>query len=283
MFAAATAVHPRDPGALARAAVGEPVAFDVQVPEGWRQGPGAYGGLGSATLLRAMQACAPGRPARTLSVQFCAPLPEGRHQVIVVRERVGAGSTFASARLVADDRVVLHAVGTFGADRAGDLDLPAPSLPSDVPDAERCARSPTPSPPFPAFLQNYDLRLATGALPHAGDPAARIGAWIRLVDAEQHPEPIDAAFAVALLDAMPPAALTRARPGPDGAMRRMASLALHAQFLARLPDPALDPRRHAYVVVGSPATSAGYSDQHAELYGPDRRLLAVVHQMFAVL
>jgi hypothetical protein len=50
-----------------------------------------------------------------------------------------------------------------------------------------------------------------------------------------------------------------------------------------LPDPDADPEAHAYVEVRSAATRGGFSDQSARLYGPDRRLIAVVSQLFAVL
>lgn len=250
------------------------VLFSVDVPPGWRQGPGAYGGIGAAMVLRAMAACAGGRPVRTVSIQYCAPLPEGRHAVTVVRERVGIATTFASARLVAADRVVLHAIGTFGEDRSADLDREPARLDPAIPPADALASTPLPCPPYPEFLGRYDVRLAVGGLPYSGVDTERIGAWLRL----REPEPVDPPLAVALLDAMPPAALTRTRT-----VRRMASVSLHAQFLRRLPDAALDPHAYAYVEVAAPATLAGYGDQHAAVYGADRRLLAVVRQLFAVV
>jgi acyl-CoA thioesterase len=269
-------------GASAVTACGEG-RWRARIPAGWRQGAGAYGGLGCAILLRAMAGAAGGRPPRSLSAQFCAPVPEGEHDVLVTVERRGSSMSFASARMLASERVVLHAVATFGADRSDRLDLEAPRLPDDLPPARDLPAAEAPSPPFPEFLQQYDLRITAGALPHGGEGAERISGWIR----PRRPVPLSPWLAVALLDAFPPVALTRAaKPSRGGASprpTRMASVALHAQLLAELPDPAYDPADHAFVEVRSAATLRGYSDQSARLHGPDGRLLAVVSQLFAVL
>ncbi|MEQ1503745.1 MAG: thioesterase family protein [Myxococcota bacterium] len=262
MFSDATAVRPGPHG-----------TFEVTVDPDWFQGPGQYGGASAAMLLRAMQASAPDRPPRSLSVQFCAPVPAGDHRIVVQLERAGSGTTFLSARLVADERVVVHAMATLGVDRSTELDhdvVPPP----DAPPADAVPPVTVVSPPFPQFLRNFEMRLASGAGPYAGRHDPRLDAWLRPLA----PEPVDAALAVGLLDAMPPVALSRAR-GP----KRFGSVALHAQFLSPLPDPTVDPGAAWLVTVTSDLTRGGYSDQHAELYTPDGRLAALVHQLFAVI
>jgi acyl-CoA thioesterase len=259
MFSVASAVQPEHEG-----------RFPIAIEKGWFQGPGAHGGLSAAQLLRAMSTKSPW-PVRSLTVQFAAPVPAGASWIEVETVRKGAATTFLSARLVHEDRVCVHAIASFGAERATDLDAALVDLP-DVPPSE--VLTPADFTGGPVFLSHWEVRLARGAMPFSGASDARLAAWIRPID----PEPVDPMLAVALLDVLPPAILPKARmPRP------MATVSLSCHFLAPLPDPGLDPARPLLVDVVSELTHGGYSDQESRLYTPDGRVLAVGRQLVAVV
>src|SRR5437879_5846273 len=76
--------------------------FRFDVPEGWQQGRGAFGGLVVAALARALEAFepAPDRPLRTLNAELCGPALPGPSEIRVEAIRRGSGVTTLAARLV---------------------------------------------------------------------------------------------------------------------------------------------------------------------------------------
>jgi acyl-CoA thioesterase len=247
--------------------------YAADLGAGWTQGPGIYGGLSGAVVLRAMAHEAQGRPVRSLSLQYCAPLPPGPCRIEVTPERAGTGASFLSARVQADDRLQVHAIGAFGTDRPADLDEDHVRPPS-VPPPEDVPGFPPDLPGIPTFIRNWDLRFAYGAPPYSGAASSRVGAWIR----PREPEPLDAALALALLDVLPPAILAReTRPRP------VTTMALHAHFLDAFPRADLPPDAFYWLDVHSLVTRAGHSDEEVRLFDRDGRLLALARQLFVVV
>lgn len=251
--------------------------FSFEVDPSWFQGKGAFGGLTAAVAARAMASVARGRPLRTMSIHFCAPVPAGVSEIEVQLQRTGLAMSFVAARVLRGSDVFATAIAAFGADRSRDLDFRDMPMPSTAPmtDPERqLMADPPPSPPFPAFLQHFRMSFALGSAPYASAADAHVGVWVR----PRLPEPLDAPLALALLDAPPPALLTKAKP-----VRLMSSVSISYHLLADLPDPSLDPSFPMLVDVHSHATSGGYSDQEGRLFSPDGRCFAVARQLVAVL
>jgi acyl-CoA thioesterase len=185
-------------------------SFDVKqgllVPDSWRQGRTAYGGIITALgVTAAMQACsAPMPPLRSVQVSFIGPavglltftpqlLREGRSVMNVGVDVHAEGALVARLILVfgrARDSAIVH---------------------------DFCERPPVGNPlacrefnmsqmPFaPAFTQNFQMRPAGGALPISGAMQPELLIWMRHNDAIG----VDPAVAlVAMADALPPAAFT---------------------------------------------------------------------------
>lgn len=262
----------RDASAVKREENGE---FTFSLDPSWYQGAGSFGGLTAAVVLRAMSTLA-GRPARTLHIQFCAPLPAGIHRIETQIERKGTSMSFLSARVLNEGRVCATALGSFGEDRSRDLDfIDLPPLPVPVlEDPERQLMSdPLPSPPFPAFLRHFRMAFSSGNLPYSGAAEAHVGVWVR----PRVAEPLDAPLAAALLDAPPPALLAKAAP-----RRAMSSISITYHFVAPLPDDSLHPEQPMFVDVRGRVANGGYADQEGLLYAPSGRCYAIARQMVAV-
>lgn len=239
----------------------------------WFQGPGVYGGLTGAVLIRALEAsCGAGRPARTLSVQFATTVAAGPATIEVQPERAGSSMAFASARLV-QDGVRVHAMAAFGAPRSLDLDaslepMPAVPPPEAVPSTPRGSPA-TPS-PFPAFLDQFDTRFVAG-VPYSGAARAGVQVWV----GSRWDEPIDLALATAILDVPPPAILPRATT-----VRPMATATWTVHYLTPLP---LATRGPLLLDVVSHTTHQGYSDQETRMFQADGTLVAIGRQLVTVI
>ncbi|WP_182334334.1 thioesterase family protein [Stenotrophomonas acidaminiphila] len=178
----------------------------LELPDGWRQGRTAYGGivtaLGVVAAIRSHDGPMP--PLRSVQVAFIGPavgqlqfrpqlLREGSSVVNVGVDVLADGALAARQMLVfgrARDSAVVHAFG----------ELP----PVAGPDA--CGEFPMADMPFaPAFTRNFQMRPAGGALPLSGATRPELLIWVKHVDAAG----VDPAVAlVAMGDALPPAAFT---------------------------------------------------------------------------
>jgi acyl-CoA thioesterase len=239
--------------------------------EDWYQGRGVYGGLVAAILARALSAEVGGdRPARTLSVAFCAPATAGEAEVRVTVERAGRYVTHASARLVRGDAVLATALATFGRARPSAVDhaarpMPALPPPDDVPPGPDALH-------LPAFCQHFEFRQALGPAPFSGGREARLGGWCR-------PKPaatLDAGLVAALLDAWAPAILSTS---PEWAPA--ASIDLTVQLLAPLPREAAPDAHYAFEARCTRAAD-GYADELATLWAADGTPLASARQLVAL-
>src|SRR5262245_43528397 len=111
-----------------------PNGSTLTVPDGWRQGRGAYGGLCVAALIRAIEArvADPARKVRSVTAELPGPLVPGEATVSVDILRSGNNLTVARASLTQGDAVSSHAVAILGTDRGGELpfcELEPPAAP----------------------------------------------------------------------------------------------------------------------------------------------------------
>lgn len=252
-------------------------AWSATVDPGWLQGRGAFGGLVAAMLLRAGQELCgqPARLPRTLNVHFCAPALPGRLDVTARVARQGATISHVVAEAHQQGGLVTTAVITFAASRPGaTLAHNTLVLPADVlPFAET---QPVPrEAPMPVFTQNFEYRFCGGTLPFSGGDHATMASWI----SPRIPVVQDAAYTVALLDVLPPAAfglLDRPAAG--------ASVDLRMDLLAVPPGGVAEPSAQPCLVHSAAAyTGDGYSREDAWLFAADGTPLGRGRQMVVLL
>ncbi len=237
----------------------------------WFQGRGAYGGLLGGVLLRSMmrELDAPARAPRSLTVHFCAPALEGEASVSVRVERAGRQVTHLSARLEQQGHVVCLASATFAESRETSLSY-GTARPPQVPPAGEVPV--VPSEVLPSFARFFEYRWCVGSPPYSGADEALVGGWIR----PRVPSPLDAPLVVALLDSFPPSAFARVEGFCNGA-----TMDYTAHFYVPLPLDA-PPDAH-YLRTGQSRWAAeGYTDDIAELWSADGRLIAQLRQVAAV-
>ena len=94
------------------------------VPEGWRQGRGAFGGLTLATLARAasQHEAAADRALRTITAEIPSAVMVGPATITVTPLRAGSGLTTLAAHAEQNGELVAHAVLSFGKTRLHDLE-----------------------------------------------------------------------------------------------------------------------------------------------------------------
>lgn len=248
--------------------------FSFAFDDSWYQGRGAFGGVSAAAVLEAMRAIVDDerRRPRSLHIHFCAPLPAGKHHIEVRVERLGSRVTHLGARVLDDGKVACLASATFAATRDATLafhEVKAPVVPpfETVPPVG-------PSPLLPAFCQHFEYRFCVGHLPYTGAEEAHLGGWVR---SRSH-ERLDYALAAALLDAYPPAALTRAE-----SITPAASVDLTVDFFEALPLQQGHKDGRALLTARSRYAGGGYADERSELWSEDGRLLAQCRQLVALL
>jgi acyl-CoA thioesterase len=248
--------------------------WSTTIDAGWCQGRGAYGGLLGAGILRALLADVGDkrRVPRTMTIHFSAPAAPGPLTLETRLERKGAAVATWSARALQDGGVVTLVSATFAAPRSNPLsynDARAPVLPPwrDVPqlDAGDVA---------PVFTRLLEYWPALGYPPYSGAPEARLGGYLRIPGAGK----VDAPLAIALLDAWPPAAVTRLTD-PRGA----ASVDMTVHFFEDLPLESAEADEPHLVVVTSRQAGGGYAEELCELFAPDGRLIAQARQLVALL
>ncbi len=241
------------------------------VPEGWRQGRGAFGGLTLATLARAASALpeTQGRPLRTITAEIPAAVLAGPAHVRVTPLRAGTGLTTIAVELEQNGELVAHAVLSFGKERTADLDRQEIPRPSPRPFAE-LPTIPVGPPLGPEFGQHFEYRLIEG-MPFTSARDARAEGWARLLDPGD--VPLSVAL-VALADVWFPSVLpVLAAPRPFGTI----SFAAHVFDREWSPE---EPVHHRSRLL---ASQQGYFAELRELFTPRGELCVVNQQTMAVI
>jgi hypothetical protein len=246
--------------------------FRLEVPDGWQQGRGAFGGLVLASLTRAIEAVCGSETLklRTLTAEICAPVLPGQADARIELLREGSGTVTAAARLEQAGAVVAHTVAVLGRDRVRDTDAPPPRRPTmrpfgDVKPIDFGGMG-------PPFANHFEYR-PTGAPPLSGVVEGGASGWVRARDAGA---PRDAGYLVAMADAWWPALFSRLdRLRPLATITFTLDLVGSCDGLA--PDAPL--YHHADLL----ASSAGYAPELRTLWTEDGRLLTINHQTFVVI
>ena len=244
--------------------------FAIDVPSGWEQGRGAFGGLTLGVLLRAIEACEPdaARIVRTLSGELAGPVAPGPAEIRVTPMRRGKNQSNLRADLWQGDVILGTASAVLSAPRT-----PAPEVPARTIETmpfDRVAAIPRNS-TFPTFAQHFEYRIE-GPLPFSGSADASARGWIRL----REPLPaIDGPAVIAHLDSYWSAIASRLdRPRPFATVSFLAEL---------LVSPAtLSPTTPFYLDCRVLAASDGFVVEERALFQDDE-LVAMNHQTFAMI
>lgn len=247
--------------------------FTTEIPDGWQQGRGAFGGLVLGLLGDAMEQSEPDpeRPLRTLSGEILAPvLPEPAELRVEVLRR-GSGLSSLAARLWQSGEVRAHATALFGKTRLSDrehtgLIPPAPRAWEDLEELPV-------APPFgPDFARAFEYRSA-GPLPFSGSTALATDGFIRAKGALTR---LGAPQLVAYIDAWWPSVY-----GNEELPRPMATVSFTFQLMIDPKTLAPDARLRFRAV--AEAAHDGYVAEKRELWTTDGRLVALNPQTFVYI
>jgi Thioesterase-like superfamily len=249
-----------------------PAAFQAEVPDGWQQGRGAFGGLVFGLLARAMEMHLDdqSRRLRTLSGDIAGPVLPGAARVEVEVLRRGQNQSNVQARLTQGGGVLAVAAAVFSASRP--VELPSFEVePPEQADWDQISVVPV-EPPFgPDFARAYEYR-PTGPMPFAGGRDAETAGYVRerLKLGRR-----DAASMLALLDAWWPTLFSI-----DDKLRPMATISFVAELLV---DPSrLDADERLFHTARMASLADGFFVELRELWSGDT-CVAMNQQTFAVL
>jgi len=247
--------------------------LDWDVPEGWQQGRGAFGGLVLAALLDAMTTREPEglRLPRALTGELCGPCLPGRSRIATQVLRRGNNQTNVTATLSQEGQTVAHASLTLASARRVP-DVPKMTMPSPArPPWQDAPVAPIRAPIGPTFAEHYEYRVI-GALPFTSSPEALVQGYVRETTTLQK---LTHAAIVGRLDAFYPAIFV-----VSSAPRPMATVSFMAEFLA---DPAtLDPAVPLFYRARAIAEAGGYFVELRELWSGDTPV-ALNQQTFAIV
>lgn len=246
----------------------------LDVPSGWQQGRGAYGGYVVASLIREIEKAVadPRRAVRSVTAELPGPVVPGAAEIEVEVLRAGNSVSTVRAQLAQGGEIKSHAVAVLAATRpaAGSLawqELVAPAAPPWA------SIEPMTGTPGPEFATNFEYRIVEG-IPGSGPSApARTVGWIR---PRERGGAADAAHIAMLVDAWWPATLVR-----FDRFRPMATIAFTLDILGGLQG--LDPEAPLLYRGTVPVLADGYFLETRELWGADGRLVALNHQTFVVI
>jgi Thioesterase-like superfamily len=246
--------------------------YEANVPDGWQQGRGAFGGLVMALLCRAARAeeADAARRLRVVNAEIVGPVGVGAAEVVASVVRRSSAVTTMEARLHQGGEIAARATFVYGRDRAPDGDgrwLEPPRV--EAWDALPALPS---GPPAPVFTQHFQLR-SRGPFPFTASTETEARGWVR-------PRELPAGWqdhdVLALCDAWWPIALCR-----FGEIRPMATVGFALELLV---DPATLPPGGAFVYRATmPAGQGGYVLDLRELWTADGTLVALNQQTFCLI
>ncbi|HEY8092011.1 MAG TPA: thioesterase family protein [Polyangiaceae bacterium] len=239
------------------------------VPEGWQQGRGAFGGLTLSLLAHAAASTidARERPLRTLTGEIPGAVLVGPARVKVTPLRLGHGLSTLAAQVEQGADVVAHAVLNFGRLRVADAD--AAGTVATFPPFDGVAAS-HPTGVGAAFTSHFEYRPVTGK-PYSGAAEPLVEGWVRLRDPGDVPAPV---ALLAMIDAWFPAIVpTLKERRPFGTI----SFAAHVFDRGWVPGEPLFHRARLL------ASQQGYFVELRELFTPKGELAAVNQQTMAII
>ena len=243
------------------------------VPDGWQQGRGAFGGIVVGAMLRSIQAAEPdpSRTVRSVTAELVGPVLPGaaRIQVQLLRRSNSVSTLRAWITQSGSDEILAHAVAVLGQDRAEtpEWSAAAPTVPALVDAIDM------PVGIAPVFSKHFEYR-PTGPYPFTAHPVAEAAGFVRVRGPASR---LDAAFLAAHADAYWPAAMAAFDlPRPAATV----AFSLHLQGSLAGSKHAGSPLYHRAI---SQSCQGGYASETRELYTFGGELLAVNHQLIAII
>ena len=249
-----------------------PNGMTWDLPAGWEQGRGAWGGMVVTGVVRAATlAIGDDLPVRSISVQILSPVLAGPTSVEVEPLHTGSNTRSANVRLVQAGEVKANAVVVFGASRVPDLVLHGDDAPPNAAPWHDLPRIPLDG--APRFASHFDLRLIEGA-PWQGNASDILG-YLLPTDAPTDAVH-DAASLLGLVDCYWPSTLTQ-----FAGMRPAATLTFEAYLLVDPADiPADEPLLHHGTTLG---VAGGYAAELRRIWSASGTLVAVNLQLVAII
>lgn len=245
--------------------------YQTDIPENWRQGRTAYGGLTAGLSLAAVQKqFADLPPLRSLVINFIGPITETplfKSRLL----RQGRNVTSIETEALIGEDVVATTTFIFGAARESDLTVQFPAPDAATP--EECELfTPEFAKPFvPVFFHNFDTRLIAGARPMSGAEEGYARTWSRHMD-EASRDGLDSLVTIG--DVLPPAALPMFKKmGPVSSVNWMFNV---------LVDEPLTREGWWHIETKLTAASGGYASQVMRYWNSDGVLVAEGMQAVAI-
>lgn len=251
--------------------------FELEIPAGWQQGRGTFGGLTLGLLARAVECLEPPaeRPLRSLNATIGGALKPGRAEIAVTARRRGRALSTWAAALIQGGVVVAEALTIHGASRPNSPLGGALRRPDEAVDGWReLPVAPLNGAIGPDFVRHFEFR-NLGAAPFQGLHEALTAGFVRpRTSSRRH----DTAELIALSDAWWPAPLCAVTaPTP------MATVGFQ---WARYADPSdlVGPDREAPLYHEGRVLAAedGYFTEERVLFDVRGRLVCLNHQTMAV-
>jgi len=267
-------------------ATDSPRRFTLDVPEGLRQGRGAWGGVATGAMVAAAQLVDP-RPemaVRTLGAQLLAPVLVGRMHIVVEDLRRGSATNTLGVRSFDDGGALLaHGVVVLGARRSGDAMPDGPSWLSAEPPRELAAGPEAVplvalGPPLaPEFMEYLEIRPISG-IPFQAAEVDETRGWVRPRGTVAR---IDASVVCALADAWWVSVMARLdRPRPVATIGFTLDLPFDPADLQRDDDGQIEALFHRG---RSMAARDGFTVEVRELWTRAGRLVSWNTQTVAVI
>lgn len=174
------------------------------IPDQWRQGRTAYGGLTAGLAYAAVRVEFPDAPAlRSANINFIGPVTQNPVFKNTVLRR-GRNVTSIESKAFIEDQVVAHIVFILGASRESGLHVKYPIQAQLPPEACETFSSANAAPFFPAFIQNFDVKLIAGHRPLTQAPDGYIRTWARHKNQDSR---LGMGSLLTISDVLPPAAM----------------------------------------------------------------------------
>lgn len=247
--------------------VEEDGAYAIDAPEQWSQGRTLYGGMTAALSYEAVRRALPDiSHLRSAQFAFIGPA-SGRLRLTPEVLRRGRSATIVGVDCRNELGLAARSIFTFGAPRESRVRHDLAPMP-DVPPPEDCEPFHKRGKPR-GFIQNFELRLASGSRIFDGATNPEFAVWVRLID-EAGVDPMTNLLALA--DSLPPAAMV-VFPEPAMISTMTWSIDLHQPLIGdgwRLLSAA------------SEQTADGYSLQNMALWSQSGERLVVGRQAVAI-
>ncbi len=248
-----------------------PQQYIADLPDNWKQGRTAFGGLTTALLAAAIQNDHPDLPPlRTAQINFIGPAVDQlsvSHKLL----RQGKNNVSFSAALNSPLGAGTHGLFTYGVTRtlAREMDYPSRDIPIQPDDAESFFPRDENA---PLFLHNLDRRLVSGPRFMEGTDNPDILMWARLTDPDSWDKGL---MPLLVLADTPPAALTFFTQG----VRALSSMNWNMNFLTDTLET-----QDGWWLMRSATNYVrdGYSSQLIQIWNSEGRRVMDAMQMQAV-